>query len=93
MQYRKIPVIVDAVQWRGDNLPELCEMDGFLGVYSFMSGELVVRNMEWSHHVSVGDYVIRGVDGGFYTCKASVFEKTYEQVEPGAEDDTIWAGF
>ena len=28
-----------------------------------------------------GDYIIRGVDGEFYPCKPSVFEKTYELVE------------
>jgi hypothetical protein len=26
---------------------------------------------------NVGDYIIQGVEGEFYPCKASIFEKTY----------------
>ena len=28
-----------------------------------------------------GDYIIRGVNGEIYPCKADIFEKTYEVVE------------
>lgn len=30
--------------------------------------------------VSVGDYIIKGVNGEFYPCKPDIFEKTYEEV-------------
>lgn len=30
---------------------------------------------------SIGDYIIKGVDGEFYPCKPYIFEKTYEMVE------------
>jgi hypothetical protein len=29
---------------------------------------------------SVGDYIIKGVEGEFYPCKPDIFEKTYEMV-------------
>ena len=29
---------------------------------------------------SVGDYIIKGVNGEYYPCKPDVFEKTYEKV-------------
>ena len=29
---------------------------------------------------SVGDYVLRGVNGEFYPCKPDIFAKTYEEV-------------
>jgi len=29
---------------------------------------------------SVGDFIIKGVEGEFYPCKPDIFEKTYEQV-------------
>lgn len=29
---------------------------------------------------SVGDYIIKGVNGEFYPCKPDIFEKTYERV-------------
>ena len=28
-----------------------------------------------------GDYIIRGVNGEIYPCKADIFEKTYELIE------------
>jgi len=30
--------------------------------------------------VSIGDYIIKGVNGEFYPCKPDVFTKTYEAV-------------
>ena len=42
---------------------------------------LFIDTLEGTHHVSVGDYVIRGVNGELYPCKPDIFEKTYEKVE------------
>ena len=28
-----------------------------------------------------GDYIIKGVNGEIYPCKADIFEKTYDEVE------------
>lgn len=30
---------------------------------------------------TVGDYIIKGVNGEFYPCKPDIFEKTYEPAE------------
>jgi hypothetical protein len=30
---------------------------------------------------SIGDYIIRGVQGEYYPCKPDIFEMTYEIVE------------
>jgi hypothetical protein len=30
---------------------------------------------------SIGDYIIKDVDGKFYPCKPDIFKKTYEFVE------------
>lgn len=42
--------------------------------------ELFIKTLEGKHHVSVGDYVIQGVQGELYPCKPDIFEKTYELV-------------
>ena len=34
---------------------------------------------------SVGDYIIKGVNGEFYPCKPDIFEKTYERVTDEAD--------
>lgn len=43
----------------------------------FKDGEMYIRTLEGDHHVSVGDYVIKGVNGELYPCKPEIFEKTY----------------
>lgn len=43
--------------------------------------ELFINTLEGVHHVSVGDYVIQGVNGELYPCKPDIFEKTYESVD------------
>lgn len=39
-----------------------------------------IRTLEGLMHVSVGDYVIKGVQGEFYPCKPDIFAATYEEV-------------
>jgi len=36
--------------------------------------------LEGDHYVSVGDYIIKGIDNEFYPCKEDVFLETYEAV-------------
>ena len=43
-------------------------------------GLLVIATLEGIMKVSLGDYVIRGVKGEFYPCKADIFEMTYDKV-------------
>lgn len=43
-------------------------------------GRMVIATLEGGHWVSAGDWVIRGVAGEFYPCRADVFAKTYESV-------------
>lgn len=96
MKYRKKPVVVDAVQWTGENQREMFD---FLTDHKLMNdymtasgknfyvdhfkvpGGLVIRTLEGEHIANISDYIIRGVNGEFYPCKAEIFEKTYEKVE------------
>lgn len=32
------------------------------------------------HVASIGDYIIKGIEGEFYPCKPDIFLKTYEEV-------------
>jgi len=42
---------------------------------------LKIKTLEGEMTASMGDYVIKGVNGEFYPCKPDIFEKTYEKVE------------
>lgn len=83
-KYRKKPVVVDAVQWTGDNWDEIKR---FAGENVAIDGtDLVVKTLEdgkddkAKHVATIGDFIIRGVEGEYYFCKPHIFKKTYEPV-------------
>ena len=84
-KYRKKPVVVEAFQFYGDlnnsNVPAWAVKaleDGTMFYGKDDPLELYINTLEGTHHVSIGDFVIKGVNGELYPCKPDVFEKTYE---------------
>lgn len=51
-------------------------------------GALMVRTLEGDMKVSLGDYIIRGVQGEVYPCKPDIFTATYEKLNSGAADES-----
>lgn len=43
--------------------------------------EMIIHTLEGDMRASVGDYIIKGVNGEQYPCKPDIFEKTYEPIE------------
>jgi hypothetical protein len=97
-KFRKKPVIIEAtkytgtpesereiIDWtRGSTTPASMDRDSdgkpYLGVATLESGKGV-------HVVSIGDWVIRGIQGEHYACKPDIFAATYELIE----DSDIYA--
>lgn len=77
-KYRNKPVVIEAVQWTGDNEREIYDFGVSYSVAR--SGRLVIDTLEGEMLASVGDYIIKGVQGEFYPCKPDIFEATYEAV-------------
>ena len=42
--------------------------------------EMIIHTLEGDIKAEVGDYIITGVQGEQYPCKANIFEQTYEKV-------------
>ena len=83
MQYRKKPVVIEAVQFTDDDYGTLCAI-GHLGLEPIVKHNptrIEIETLEGVMVASVGDYIIKGVNGEFYPCKPDIFEKTYEPVE------------
>lgn len=76
--YRKKPVVVEAVQWTGENHAEMCAFIDPEVFEIIPRVGLVIHTLEGDHHASPRDYIIKGVNGEFYPCKPDIFEKTYE---------------
>jgi hypothetical protein len=81
--YTKKPVMVEAKQWNGDNVGEMFTffMGGFREI-EVVEGKdiLLIHTLEGTMMASLGDYIIKGVEGEFYPCKEDIFHKTYEKV-------------
>lgn len=89
MKYKKKPVVVEAVQWTGENHEEIrnfCKRDAFFTpAVQDTEGHtakwsLAIDTLEGVMYAEIGDYIIKGVNGEFYPCKPNVFAKTYEVV-------------
>ena len=93
MRYRKKPVEVEAYQ-----ITEF-EYDSYMCCRTFINapdwlmnsknirvvnGYLYVETLEGMMRVMIDKYIVCGVDGELYPCRANIFEKTYEVVN---EDD------
>ena len=86
MKYRKKPVIIEAIQFI-DNADRIIEIHEFMGGDTIRvnyedkdNPYLKIETLEGIMKASVGDYIIKGVNGEFYPCKPDIFEKTYERV-------------
>lgn len=94
--YKKKPVVIEAIQWTGQNHREMFDFltnyelenefmttngNNFYIDHSKVEGGLVIKTLEGEHIASIGDYIIKGVQGEFYPCKPDIFKDTYEPAE------------
>lgn len=82
-KYRKKPVVIEAVLFTGHNANDVLPWIKRACVIEedFIStGEqsIVIETLEGDMRADPGDYIIKGVKGGFYPCKPDIFEATYE---------------
>lgn len=82
MKYRKKPVVIEAMQFNGENSREIRtwmkdgEPEGW-------ENESIMRieTLEGTMSANKSDWVIKGINGEFYPCKPDIFEKTYDPAE------------
>jgi hypothetical protein len=85
MKFRKKPVVIEAVQFRGGE--QSYEMDQLVGgpasgkIHYPEDGTMLVDTLEGSMIARPGDWIIRGIKGELYPCKPDIFAATYDPVE------------
>ena len=93
-KYRKKPVVIDAIQLTDRNVRQVYEWvhdcvaiktdidlhkwDDY--VQLVIAKGVKIPTLDGKMVASIGDYIIKGVQGGFYPVKADIFEATYEVV-------------
>ena len=102
MEYRKKPVVIEAIRLTTDNFDVVCDFMGGTPVPKhnpdFGIDEngntnepylgVYIETLEGKMLANYGDYIIKGVNGEFYPCKPDIFEKTYDKA-----DDSSVMGF
>ena len=95
MKYRKKPLIIEAIELRDNNILQVEEfieqkeikLDNRTASDKFDDFKDIVRSkgrpietLEGTMNASIGDFIIRGINGEVYPCKKDIFHKTYEPV-------------
>jgi hypothetical protein len=78
-RYRKRPVKVEAMRYTGENGDEIALFAGRLE--RNRTNQLVIPTLEGKMFANPGDWIIRGLAGEFYPCRADIFDATYEPVD------------
>jgi len=102
-QYRKKPVVIEAVQFTQEMLeahlfdkallPEGLRITsstchpGNRKVWNFRAG---IETLEGFMEASIGDWIITGVKGERYPCKPDIFAATYEPAARPAPEALLW---
>lgn len=89
-RYVKRPIVIRAVKWTGYNFDEISEFvkGQSLTLYNTLYNnlgitKLIIETLEGDMYAEVGDYIIQGVHGEYYSCKPNIFTETYEEIENG----------
>jgi len=81
MKYRKKPVIVEARILTEDNMDDLAKWsNGIIRINEAFETWIDIYTIEGIMKARIGDYIIQGIKGEFYPCKADIFEATYEEL-------------
>ena len=100
--FKKKPVIIEAFLWTGGNhrvMNNFLSVDddanskplamgnkNYYIDHAKVDGGLIIKTLEGEHIASIGDWIIKGVNGEFYPCKPDIFVKTYELVSQSEAD-------
>jgi hypothetical protein len=78
MKYKKKPIVIEAIQFNGNNFEECKKFIGnnFDNSLNYPN----IKTLEGTMEVSVNDYIIKGIQGEFYPCKPDIFNATYDIV-------------
>ena len=88
MEFRKKPIVIEAFKLNERGLVEEDQfwdavssntiITHYFGKFHPEPAWCEIKTLEGVIIAKTGDYIIRGVNGEIYPCKADIFEKAYE---------------
>ncbi len=87
-KYRKKPIVIDAVRFdpSSSNRNTIARLPN---VAAEPDGTLSIHTLEGVMTAYPGDWIIRGIKGEVYPCKADIFEATYEPAD--SLENVVWS--
>ena len=88
-KYRKKPIVIEAEHFTDRTKDRVFRWASEIQMNVYPSRDnggnptLLIPTLEGEMTASLGDYIIKGVNGELYPCKPNIFVKTYELVEQG----------
>jgi len=83
MKYKRIPVVIDAIQFTRDNCIEVIEFTNNSARNIVIRGgkcRCVIETQKGNHTAFEGDFIIKDTNGDFYPCNPNEFTLTYEKI-------------
>jgi hypothetical protein len=88
MKFKKRPVVIEAAQFLPndeaiDRVMELASQGSRqVAITRYPDGKCTmhITTLEGVMEASIGDWIIRGIQGEVYPCKPDIFNETYERV-------------
>ena len=100
-KFRKKPVVIEAFRlnergliaenWFWDAVTRNDIITHCFGKHDPNPAWCEIKTIEGMMIANAGDYIIQGVNGEIYPCKADIFQKTYTEDKPKTNADRIRA--
>ena len=98
-KFRKKPVVIEAFRlnergligedWFWDAVTRNDIITHCFGKHYSAPAWCEIKTLEGTMIANAGDYIIQGVNGEIYQCKADIFQKTYTEDKPKTNADRI----
>ena len=98
-KFRKKPVVIEAFRlnergliaenWFWDAVTRNDIITHCFGKHNPDPAWCKIKTLEGTMIANAGDYIIQGVNGEIYPCKADIFQKTYTEDKPKTNADRI----
>lgn len=86
MKYQSKSVLIDAIRFTRDNMKDVLKFtEGKANItterHPYSKSYCSIDTQQGTMKALEGDYIVKGVDGGFLPYRPDAFEKLYEPVE------------
>lgn len=78
----KRPIVVEAFRIGYDDTPDWFMKSNNARIINLGDSVIEVDTLEGTMTANYGDYIIKGIKGELYPCKADVFMASYDKLEP-----------